>query len=84
VEAPALTGRLLRDRVAVGSKSEREALLLEADDGGLYVVRRRGAPTWGEEDAALGRLVGRRVALTGSVVEGTVLVDDCEPLDEPA
>lgn len=71
----------MRERVAQGSKSEREALLLEADDGTTYLVRRREAPSWVEDDPELAALVGRRVALAGSVVAGTMLVDSLEPLD---
>lgn len=77
-----LTGRLRRERVAAGSKGERESLLLEADDATTYLVRRRGAPSWGEEDAELAGLVGRRVALAGHLVAGTtLLVDSFEPQD---
>ena len=76
-----LTGRLVRELVAQESKSEREALLLEADDGATYVVRRRDAPSWGEDDPELAALVDQRVALSGDVVAGTLLVDACEPLD---
>ena len=81
MSAVAVTGRLLRDLVSAGSKSEREALLLEGDDGTTYVVRRRGAPARGEDDPELAALVGRRVALTATVVAGTLLVERCEPLD---
>lgn len=71
----------MRDLVAQGSKSEREALLLEADDGATYVVRGRGTPSFGEDDPELAALAGRRVAVSGEVVAGTLLVDGCEPLD---
>jgi hypothetical protein len=71
----------VRDLVAQESKSEREALLLEADDGETYVVRRRDGPSWGEDDPELAALVDQRVALSGDVVAGTLLVDGFEPLD---
>jgi hypothetical protein len=71
----------VRDLVAQESKSEREALLLEADDGETYIVRRRDAPSWGEDDPELAGLVDQRVALSGDVVAGTLLVDGFEPLD---
>jgi hypothetical protein len=77
-----LTGRLLRDQVAPGSKSERTAVVIEADDGQTYFVRRRGAPAWGEDDPNLAALVGRRVRVVGSVIAGTVLADEAELLDD--
>ncbi len=77
-----VTGRLGRKIVAPGSKSERESLVIEADDGTMLLVRRRGAPSFGEEDEEMGALVGCRVALTGTVLEGTVLVDECKALPE--
>ena len=75
-----LTGRLVRDVVAPGSKSERVALLLETDDGDVLVVRRRGEPSYGP-DAALDPLAGHRVRLVGSERAGTLLVDEWTDLE---
>ena len=69
-----LTGRVTRGVVAAGSKSEGGALLLESD-AGTHLVRRRGAPSWGDDDAELAALEGRNVELSGSIVAGTLLVD---------
>jgi hypothetical protein len=80
-----LTGRLVRGRVALGTKSERETLLIETDGGGAtHVVRRRDAPTFGEDDPELAALVGRRVALAGSLVSGVLLVDAWQRLEGDA
>ena len=45
------------------------------------MVRGRDAASWGEDDPKLAALVGRRVTLTGSIVAGTMLVDELERLD---
>jgi hypothetical protein len=84
VDTATITGRLGRDTVAPGSKSERSSLVIETDEGTVLLVRRRGAPSFGEEDDAMAKLVGHRVALVGSVVEGTVLVDECKALSDSA
>ncbi len=71
-----LTGRLTSDVVAPGSKSERQALVLETDDGRVLVVRAAGATTFGAPDADLTQLAeppGAPVELTGRVVAGTLL-----------
>ncbi len=76
-----IAGRLVHDQVATGSKGERRALVLEADGGAVHLVRRRGAPAWGDADADLAELVGRRVSVTGTVVGGTLLVDAWRVID---
>ena len=78
-----VTGRVTRGVVAPTSKSERETLLVEAEDGGVHILRRRGAPAWGEEDPELAALVGRRVSLRGTLLPGTLLVDAWRELAEP-
>jgi hypothetical protein len=47
----------------------------------MYLVRRRGAPSWGDDDPELAVLEGRAVELTGSVIAGTLLVDEWRVLD---
>ena len=68
-----VAGRVARRRVAIGSKSEREAVVLEADDGAVWVLRRRGGHAY--EDPELARLVGRRCSAHGEAT-GTTLVAD--------
>ncbi len=71
----------MRGGVAPGSKSERDALVLEGDDGRVLVVRRRGAPTFGDDDTAEGgaraalAAAATPVVLTGSVLGDTLLAD---------
>lgn len=88
-----LAGRLRKAVVAPGSKSEREAVVLDADDGRVLPVRRRGGPAFGADDsgpgveladlAAWSAASGGRVVVAGSVVAGTLLADAWRSLDEP-
>lgn len=86
-EPAEFTGRLMRADIAPGSKSEREALVLESDDGRVLPVRRRGGPAYGIDEsvegaslAALAAGGGSRVALTGTVLAGTLLADAWRPI----
>ncbi len=62
-----IAGRLSRGTVAASSKSEHSALVVAADDGRVLVVRRRGAPAFGDDETSSGSdlasLEGRRVRL---------------------
>lgn len=80
-----IAGRLSRGTVAASSKSEHSALVVAADDGRVLVVRRRGAPAFGDDETSSGSdlasLEGRRVRLVGTLVAGTVLADAWSALD---
>ena len=83
-----LTGRLFRAVVAPGSKSERESLVLEADDGRVLPVRRRGGPSFGVDRSragadleALADGAGTRVVLSGTMVAGTLIADSWQPVE---
>lgn len=80
-----IAGRLSRGTVAASSKSEHTALVVAADDGRVLVVRRRGAPAFGDDETSSGSdlasLEGRRVRLVGTLVAGTVLADAWSALD---
>lgn len=80
-----IAGRLSRGTVAASSKSEHSALVVAADDGRVLVVRRRGAPAFGDDETSSGSdlasLEGRRVRLFGTLVAGTVLADAWSALD---
>ncbi len=85
-----VAGRLVRGEVAPGSKSERAALVLQADDGRVLVVRRRGAPSFGPDPspagaalAALAEGAGTRLRITGTVLAGTLLADTWQATDTP-
>ena len=73
-------GRVTRRRVAVGSKSEREAVVLEADDGAVWVLRRRGGHAY--SDPELERLVGKRCWVDGELTGTTLVADGWEPAGE--
>ena len=68
-----VAGRVARRPVAVGSKSEREAVVLEAEDGAVWVLRRRGGLAF--DDAELERLVGRSCTVYGEALGTTLLAD---------
>jgi hypothetical protein len=70
-----LRGRVVCRVVGRGSKSEREAVLLETADGALLMRRRRG-PSFGE--TGFEPLVGKTVACSGTIVGQTLLVDAVE------
>jgi hypothetical protein len=70
-----LEGDLVRRRVGSGSKSERDAVMLETVDRD-YIVRRRGENAFA--DPVLDALVGQHVRLEGTATETTFLVDRVE------
>lgn len=73
-EQVSLRGVLALERVATGSKSERDAVVLLAEDR-HWVLRRAG--TFGEDlDSELVELVGRSVTVTGYPGAGVFLVAD--------
>lgn len=73
-----LQGVVVCERVGVGSKSERIAVLLKTDAAG-FVLRRTGAHAF--SDPELQRLVGQTVLISGHLVAGnTLLADRIEPV----
>ncbi len=67
-----ICGRVVRQLVNEGSKSERNAVLLETE-GGSYVLRRRGEAAYG--DAGLDELVGASIQAEGTAIGSTLLMD---------
>jgi hypothetical protein len=63
-------GTVIRGRVAPGSKSERESVLLSTERGDLLLRRLGGNPF---VDPALDELVGKRVRFEGEL-RGTTLI----------
>ena len=60
-----LTGRVFKKQIAIGSKSERDAVCL-ASGGREYVLRRQdGNPFY---DPKLEKLVGKEIHVTGDMV----------------
>ena len=68
-----LTGRVVKEPFAKGSKSEREAVLLLADER-RYVLRRQGGNAFA--DPALDALVGKTIRGTGLLTGYTFLVTE--------
>ena len=58
------SGRVAKRRVRIGSKSEREAVVIDTADGS-YVLRRVGGNAFQDDD--LEKLVGKRLSATGIV-----------------
>ena len=66
-------GRVVRQPFAVGSKSERQAVMLATADGD-YVLRRRGGNSFA--DPKLDSLVGKTICCTGFVHGYTLLISE--------
>ncbi len=66
-------GRVVKRPVAVGSKSEHQAVIL-ATAAGDYVLRRPGGNAF--SDPELDRLVGKTLAVRGSVHGNLLMMSD--------
>ncbi|MEX2282230.1 MAG: hypothetical protein WEE89_07080 [Gemmatimonadota bacterium] len=73
-----IIGKVVSGPFAAGSKSEREAIYLEADDGQRYVLRRAGANAF--DDGTLEPLLGQQVICRGKIIGYTLLADSIEPV----
>jgi hypothetical protein len=71
-------GAVIRKRVAPGSKSDHNAVLLDTGSE-QYVLRRVGGNPF--SDPALEQLVGKEVSFDGSVRGYTLFVDHWQALD---
>ena len=74
-----VTGPVVRQVVAVGSKSQREATVVVLD-GRPVVLRLRDAGAF-DDDPGLAALAGRTATLTGTLLSTTFLVDEATPVD---
>ena len=72
-----LTGTVVRGSFGKGSKSERDAIWLEAG-GRRLVLRRKAGPSFA--DHALEKYIGKRVKCDGFVVGYTLLAERIETL----
>jgi hypothetical protein len=68
-------GRVVSKPVAVGSKSERAAVVLETDSG-EYVLRRAGGNPF--HDPQLAELVGKEIQATGTLHGYTLIMSQWE------
>lgn len=73
-----LRGLVARGKYGKGSKSERQAVFIEAP-GGRYVLRRKKGPAFG--DARLESYVGHVVECDGYLVGTTLLTDHIVVID---
>ena len=73
MELTTYSGSVVKRPFGVGSKSERDAILLVTNDK-EYVLRRQGGNAFC--DPALEKLVGKQVRCTGVVTGYTLLVSD--------
>jgi hypothetical protein len=71
-----LTGLVTRGPFATGSKSEREAIWLETDEG-RFVLRRKDGPSFG--DRSFDGFVGQRVSCDGFIIGYTMLAERIAP-----
>jgi hypothetical protein len=70
-------GTVRKRLVAPGSKSEREAVVLETD-AGSYVLRRRGGNPF--RDPELEKLVGKRIRAHADELGQTLVLDAWDEL----
>jgi hypothetical protein len=68
------SGKVVLQPVDVGSKSEREAVVLKLSDGAQYILRRADGPSFG--DSGLEELVGSSIRVLGTTVGSTLIMRD--------
>jgi hypothetical protein len=73
-----LTGSVRCGVLGCGSKSEREAVWLDTEQG-CYALRFKNAPSFG--DTTLNGLVGHRVSCSGFIVDSVLLAERIELID---
>ena len=72
-------GRVIRETVDLGSKSERAAVVLRTEEGQRFVLRRNGGPSFG--DTSLSSLVGSSIRTSGLAVGQTLIMNQWSQLD---
>lgn len=68
-----VSGEVIKKLYAVGSKSEREAVLLHTPEED-YVLRRRGGNPF--HDPELEKLVGKQINCSGVLTNHTLIISD--------
>ncbi len=74
-----ITGRVIKEVFAKGSKSERPAVLLDTGKK-RYVLRRQGGNPF--SDPALDKLVGKNISAVGNVTGYTLIMSDWSETDD--
>jgi hypothetical protein len=67
------TGRVVKEVFGKGSKSERDAVMIETSNG-KYVLRRKGGNPF--SDPELDRLIGKRIRGNGVLTGSTLIMSD--------
>lgn len=73
-----LTGSVIKKLIALGSKSEREALLLVVGDK-EYILRQKGGNPY--NDPELNELIGKKVVGDGFLLGTTFVLTDWDIAD---
>jgi hypothetical protein len=74
-----MEGRVVKTRVGAGSKSDRQAIILAAEDGD-WILRQKGGDSYTGQEA-LAPLVGKRIRVSGSVMDRHLFIERYEVLD---
>lgn len=73
------SGRVVKHLAAKGSKSERQAIFLETDEGSFVLRRRGGNPFF---DPVLEKLVGKTIRCRGILTEHTLIISDWQEIKD--
>jgi len=71
-------GRVIQKRVAIGSKSEHDAVVLRTGDHEYALRTKRGDPWW---DPEMARLIGKKIKAIGTLYMGLLIVNDWKEID---
>ena len=71
IEEGTYTGRVMRRHFSMGSKSERDVVVLQTDDDEFALFRRGGNPFW---DDILDELVGKSITCSAIRYGNTVIM----------
>ena len=74
-----IDGRVTKHLKSRGSKSERQAVFLETEEGS-YVLRRRGGHPFVDE--VLDNLVGKTIHCKGVLTEHTLIMSEWDEIDD--
>ncbi|NES71996.1 MAG: hypothetical protein F6K24_45770 [Okeania sp. SIO2D1] len=72
------TGKVFKTLYAVGSKSEREAVMIRMEEG-EFLLRRLGDNPF--ENESISDLVGKDIECEGQRTETTLIITDCKVIE---
>lgn len=72
------SGKVIRKRIGVGTKSEHEAVVLVTPDDDEYKLRRDGGNPF--VDSEVSKLVGKKIRAKGVVDSGHLIMSEWEEL----